>query len=525
MRERPIDRLWQMLAVRSAPALLAAFLLGLGVASIASASILHITMLCGAVAFGCAAGLAIRSRAAVANRAIVKADVAQGTGHPRSTNIHPVTQLATRETLFDAIADTAAPSGTLAVLRFADYDRLAAFDEDKARQALITISKRLVAAIRPGRVLAQIDRDSFGLWFADAADCDHGHAEIRALTYVARQELADIDQMVPSIEIGIACRPHDGHDGDELLKRANGMRSAPEIGSTGEIKLASRLPANVEREIFAIEKALPLAIEGQQLSLAFQPLIDLSARKLVGAEALLRWSHPELGNISPGRFIPIMEQIGLSDTIGMWVLNAACREVRHWQAVGLGDLRVAVNLSARQILDPTLLSKMERTLNRHGIEGSAIELELTETAAMADINYSRQIFAGLREMGVRLSIDDFGSGYSSMSYLQNLPFDKLKIDRAFVTDVHLRSESRAICAAIMALGRGLELEILSEGVETHEELAVLHQLGCRLFQGYYFAKPMTAEAFCNFAKAPLGLPMQRSPVDAQLEQLSKRLSA
>jgi len=304
-----------------------------------------------------------------------------------------------------------------------------------------------------------------------------------------------------------------------------GVKAAPQIASTGELKLPSRPPANVEREIFAIEKALPFAIEGQQFSLAFQPLIDLPERKLIGAEALLRWSHPELGNVSPAQFIPIMERVGLSDAIGMWVLNAACREVRQWRAAGFRDMRVAINLSARQVLDPTLISKVERTLHRHGLDGSAIELELTETAAMADINYSRQIFGRLRDMGVRLAIDDFGSGYSSMSYLQNLPFDKLKIDRAFVTDVHVRPESRAICAAIVALGKGLNLDVLCEGVETREEVTVLHQLGCRFFQGYLFAKPMPADAFRAFAKAPLELPWQQFAMAAQLAEISERLSA
>jgi len=445
--------------------------------------------------------------------------------HSRSANIHPVTGLATRETLLEAIADGRSASGTLGVIRFADYDGLAAFDEQKARHALTSFSKRLASSIGPDRVLAQIDRDSFAIWVPDGGDRQQARDEIRAITYVARQELSDLDRMLPSIEIGLAFYPEDGANGAELLKRAVGVRAAPQIASTGELKLPSRPPANVERQTFAIEKALPFAIEGQQLSLAFQPLIDLPERKLIGAEALLRWSHPELGNISPAQFIPIMERVGLSDTIGMWVLNAACREVRQWRAAGFRDMRVAINLSARQVLDPTLISKVERTLNRHGLDGSAIELELTETAAMADINYSRQIFGGLRDMGVRLAIDDFGSGYSSMSYLQNLPFDKLKIDRAFVTDVHVRPESRAICAAIVALGKGLNLDVLCEGVETREEVTVLHQLGCRFFQGYLFAKPMPADAFRAFAKAPLELPGQQFAMAAQLAQISERFSA
>jgi EAL domain-containing protein (putative c-di-GMP-specific phosphodiesterase class I)/GGDEF domain-containing protein len=452
-------------------------------------------------------------------------DSASEVDHLRSSKIHPITKLPTRETLFDTIAAAQDQSGTLALIRLADYDGLAAFDEEKAHRALTGFADRLASSIGPDRVLTQVDKDSFALWFSDGADREQSRNEIRAITYVARQELVEVDQMVPAIEIGLAYRPEDGNSGAELLKRAVGVKCAPEISSTGELSLPARLPFQVEREIFAIEKSLPYAIEGKQLTLAFQPLIDLSHQRIIGAEALLRWKHPELGNVSPGQFIPIMERIGLSDMIGMWVLNAACREARHWREAGLAGLRVAINLSARQMLDPALLSKVERTLDRHGLDGSAIEIELTETAAMADINYSRQIFGGLRDMGVTLAIDDFGSGYSSMSYLQSLPFDKLKIDRAFVTEIHTRSQSRAICEAIIALGSGLNLQVLCEGVETQEELAVLHRLGCRLFQGYFFAKPMTAEAFRAFVKSPFDLNWHQSPVAAQMAQISERYSA
>jgi len=523
MLRRPSDARRSRPASTSFAVLLIIFIAG---AAVALTATLYSVVVAGTLlpaAIACIWGVAARDRSA----SLAAAPPAAQTevSHSRSSNIHPVTGLATRETLVEAIADGRNGSGTLGVIRFADYDGLAAFDQQKASQALISFSKRLSSSIGTDRVLAQIDRDSFAIWVPDGADRTQAQDEIRAITYVARQELSDLDRMLPSIEIGLAFQPEDGASGGELLKRAVGLKAAPEIASTGELKLPVRPPANVEREIFAIEKALPFAIEGQQLSLAFQPLIDLAEQKLLGAEALLRWSHPELGNVSPAQFIPIMERVGLSDTIGMWVLNAACREVRQWRAAGFGDMRVAINLSARQVLDPTLISKVERTLDRHGLDGSAIELELTETAAMADINYSRQIFGGLRDMGVRLAIDDFGSGYSSMSYLQNLPFDKLKIDRAFVTDIHVRPESRAICAAIVALGKGLNLDILCEGVETREEVTVLHQLGCRFFQGYLFAKPMPADAFRAFAKAPFELPWQQVPVAAQLAQISERFSA
>jgi EAL domain-containing protein (putative c-di-GMP-specific phosphodiesterase class I) len=203
--------------------------------------------------------------------------------------------------------------------------------------------------------------------------------------------------------------------------------------------------------------------------------------------------------VPPSEFIPIAETIGLVDRLGLWALDAACREAKRWSGEGLTDLKIAVNLSGRQLMDGDLRPKIERTLERHRLSPTALELELTETAAMDNAGRTVQLFTELRQMGVSLAIDDFGSGYSSLSYVKNLPFDKLKIDREFVTGADTRRDSRAICQALLELGRGLDLVVLAEGVETAEEVAALRALGCRVFQGFYFSRPLRGADFRRLA--------------------------
>jgi EAL domain-containing protein (putative c-di-GMP-specific phosphodiesterase class I)/GGDEF domain-containing protein len=422
----------------------------------------------------------------------------------RQSQTHPVTGLPTRERLSEVIsADVAAgvPAGLMGVIRFVDYDRLAGFDAATANLALKRFTERLAMALRPGRTIAQVDRDCVGVWFSDGG-ADAFMPELQAIAYVAGQEI-DLDQTVlsPVTEIGMAAYPRDGTDGAQLIIRATATLARPGTRG-GQLRLAEPVSAQSARERYALEQDLAQAIAEDQLTMVFQPVVDLGAGRMIGAEALLRWDHPRLGAISPATFIPVVETMGLGERYGLWVLNAACREARRWRELGLEDMKVAVNLSARQLLDPDLRSKIERTLTRHGLSAKALELELTETAAMADADRTAALFGELRQMGVSLAIDDFGSGYSSLSYLKNLPFDKLKIDREFVTAVDQRGDSRAICSALIALGKGLGLLVLAEGVETEAEVGELRRLGCDVFQGYHFSKPLSAEAFRALAVYP-----------------------
>lgn len=415
----------------------------------------------------------------------------------RTKQTHPVTGLPTREPLCEAMAtDMAADLSPrlLGVLRLADFDRLAGFDLAFADEALTQFASRLSGAVKPGHVIGQIDRDCVAIWFSASASLAEAFAELRALTHVARQEICGADAVLsPRIEIGAVTYPHDGQDPGRLILKATAAL-ARSAGGPAQVEPPS---AEAAREQFMLEQDLAQAIAEDQLTMVFQPVVDLDAGRIIGAEALMRWTHPKLGAVSPARFIPIVESLGLSDSYGLWSLNTACREASRWRGAGAKDVKVAVNLSARQLLDPHLSTKVARTLTRHGLPPQALELELTETAAMADGERTLRLFSGLRALGVSLAIDDFGSGYSSLSYLKNLPFDKLKIDREFVCGADSRRDSRAICRALIELCRGLDLQVLAEGVETEAEVATLRSLGCHIFQGYHFSRPLPTDEFCR----------------------------
>jgi EAL domain-containing protein (putative c-di-GMP-specific phosphodiesterase class I) len=421
----------------------------------------------------------------------------------RAANIHPITGLPTREHLAEQIAvDLRAPQGQMLLggLRFTDFDRLAAFDLPAANSALAAFAKRLVAAAKANHIVGQIDRDCIAIWFRASADPAAAAAEFRALAYVASQPLPQgASSLSPTVEAAAVTFPDDADDAAHLFVRLTAALNRAEPSSAGEVRLTTPLSTKAAREQFMLEQDLTRAIDEDQLKMVFQPVVDLVQRRLIGAEALLRWDHPKLGSISPAQFIPIVESTGMSDRYGLWVLNAACREARLWQDEGLTGIKVAVNLSARQLTDPGLKDKVIRTLERHDLPAKALELELTETAAMADAERTFQLFGALREIGISLAIDDFGSGYSSLSYLKKLPFDKLKIDREFVTDVDSRRDSAAICRALIELCRGLDLLVMAEGVENAREVDALRALGCNVFQGYHFSKPLAGDDFRKLA--------------------------
>ena len=442
---------------------------------------------------------------------------------------HPVTGLQTREPFIANLnidIEEGVPTGVLGVVRFADYDRLAAFDHDGAERTLGAFAERLVAALGPDRPLAQVDRDAFAIWFSGLEGAQTAAAELRALAHVMSQDIGEgLLKMTPNVGLGAAIMPHDGGDGSILLTRA--FAAIPKAGVPGAGKLAffSAESSAAARDRFALEQALRQAISREQFLLHYQPVVDLVQGKVVGAEALIRWRCPERGLVPPNAFIPILEQTGMMDEVGLWVLNTACREARAWEDQGIGGLKMAVNLSARQFRDPSLKSIIVGTLERHGLEPDRLELELTETATMEDALRTRHLFGELREMGVGVAIDDFGTGYSSLSYLKKLPFSKLKIDREFVERIHERRDSQAICTALVELARGLDITVMAEGVETREEADTLRALGCSTFQGFYFARPLGAHAFVATVTDPAWLALLASPVHREIADLTKRISA
>lgn len=415
-------------------------------------------------------------------------------GH-RADARNPVTGLPTREFLFEAIA-SGPPGALLAILHIADVGRLSAFDAAAAGRLMTELCDRTRAAMDRAHILAQIDRDVLAIWFRNVDEAT-ARQQLSALGHIIEQETQiDGRPLRPTLCIATVVPDAGDQDGEKLLAIAQARMAANEVDAAGP---AAADAASAIEERFHIEQALQAACDESGFTAVFQPVIDARTGEVVSAEALLRWTHATLGAISPARFIPISEEAGLSDRIGLWMLNTACREVRGWRDARLPSAKVAVNLSACQLADPLLPEKIMRILDRHRLPASALELELTETAAMADIESTRRLFGTLRDLGLGIALDDFGAGYSSLSYLKNLRFDKLKIDREFVTDVHLRRDSRAICRALIELSRGLDLAVLAEGVESPLEVAALRELGCSLFQGFHFSRPLPPSEFRAFA--------------------------
>ncbi|MDT9598858.1 putative bifunctional diguanylate cyclase/phosphodiesterase [Sphingosinicella rhizophila] len=438
---------------------------------------------------------------------------------------HPLTGLPTREYLLLQIAEDIGrdPRDSLVgTIRFSDYDRLSAFDPASAETALKAFAANLAAAVGKNRPLAHIDRDCFAIWFRDSP-AESGRKELQAICYALGGEIEAGDRLIiPDLEVGTGVLGVDGNDPAAVLTRALVSIQRPADATKAA---APGRSVQAARERFSLEQDLRHAIARSQLEMEFQPVVDLARGRLIGAEALLRWHHPQAGLISPGRFVPILEDINLINEIGMWTLNAACREARNWQRRGIGGLRVAVNLSATQLRDPKLESMILRTLERHRLPPEALELELTETAAAEDVDRTQALFVALRAAGISISIDDFGAGYSSLSYLKKLPFDRLKIDREFVLDVHMHKDSQAICRSLIELARGLEIGILAEGVEKSEEVEMLQGFGCAIFQGFHFSRPLGAAEFVRLAVDPAWQARLANPVGRIINDLENRIIA
>jgi EAL domain-containing protein (putative c-di-GMP-specific phosphodiesterase class I) len=297
--------------------------------------------------------------------------------------------------------------------------------------------------------------------------------------------------------IGISIFPQDGDDGDAVVAGADAaMYRAKERGrNTFEIfSQALRQEAN---ERLALEAAMRRGLEAEEFVLHYQPKVDIRTGSITGAEALVRWNHPEKGLLYPGAFVPLAEQSGLIGALGEFVIAAACEQVAAWRAEGMPDLTVAVNVSASQ-LRGGLAEYVTRVLRLAGISGRYLELELTESAALDSLERTVEQIEELRDMGVTCSIDDFGTGYCGLSYLNRLPIDALKIDRSFITE--LSGGSDTIVTAVIALGHSLGLKVIAEGVETADQLAYLASRGCDEMQGYLFSRPVPADEFAALVR-------------------------
>jgi len=289
--------------------------------------------------------------------------------------------------------------------------------------------------------------------------------------------------------------PGEATGADELIAHADiAMYRAKKLGRNNfQFYTPAMNEESLER--VRIESALRNALERDEFVLYYQPQLDMKTGKICGMEALIRWQHPELGMVPPGRFVSIAEETGLIVPIGAWVMRTACAQNKAWQDAGFDKLRVAVNLSARQFSAPDLIEGLERVLADTGLEPKYLEIELTESLFMSDVTPAVELLHRMKALGVNLSIDDFGTGYSSLSYLSRFPIDVLKIDRSFVADITRDANDEAIVTSIIALAHNLKLAVIAEGVETGEQLDYLRRHGCDEMQGYYFSRPLPAADF------------------------------
>jgi len=294
--------------------------------------------------------------------------------------------------------------------------------------------------------------------------------------------------------MGIAVYPKDADDATQLLRFADMALNRAKAQGVGKMMVFDRAMHEEVRDRVELEKDLRAALREGQLVLYYQSKYGIGDRRHVGAEALMRWVHPERGLVSPGRFIPIAEETGLIVPIGTWAMTEVCKQIRRWQDRRFDVGRVSVNVSSLQFARPDFVGTVTRAIKGAGIAPSALELELTESIVMNDVDHVAARLGELRKIGVRVSVDDFGTGYSSLAYLSRLPLDVLKIDRSFVRELDVEgprgAQSGAVAQAITSLGHSLELTVLAEGVETKGQLDKLAELGCDEVQGFYFAKPV-----------------------------------
>jgi EAL domain-containing protein (putative c-di-GMP-specific phosphodiesterase class I) len=323
------------------------------------------------------------------------------------------------------------------------------------------------------------------------------------ITAIAKKVLAVLSspirlggqELFTTASIGISIFPLDGEDPPTLLKNADmAMYQAKEQGRNTLQFFSREMNARAEERL-KLENSLRRALERNELFLHYQPQVNLQTGAAVGMEALLRWQHPELGLLSPLKFIPIAEENGLIVPIGEWVLRTACAQTKAWQEAGFGPLRVAVNLSGRQFKQPDFVERVGEILKQTGLAPSCLELELTESTIMSNGEETIRILQKLKNMGVTLAIDDFGTGYSSLSYLKHFPIDRLKIDRSFVLDIPHDPDNAAIAEAIIVLAHSLKLQVTAEGVEQSDQLEFLATRHCDELQGYYVSRPVAAQDF------------------------------
>lgn len=394
---------------------------------------------------------------------------------------------------------------TFVALMFIDLDRFKNVNDtlghDAGDKLLVEVSKRLAAVVREGDTIARLGGDEFTIVLEEIKNVD-------ATSNIAKKIISQMTEpfeingvevfVTPSI--GITLYPQDGKDAENLLKNADtAMYRAKELDRNNfQYYMANLNTRSIAR--LDLESKLRRSLENDEFSLYYQPKIDLAHQSIIGAEALIRWRHPELGIMPPSSFIPLAEEIGMIEPIGNWVIKTACKQVSELLTKYGIVLPVAVNVSARQFRNPNFIPYIDSILAHYELEPGCIEIEITESTIMEQTSHTNLTLQSLKERGIRVSIDDFGTGYSSLNYLRRFMIDTLKVDRSFVQEVAEGTDEAAITCAIIALGRSLNMNVVAEGVERREQAEFLLKNGCNEAQGYYFSKPLPVQDLVRYIR-------------------------
>jgi len=363
------------------------------------------------------------------------------------------------------------------------------------------VSNRLRDSVRGSDIVARLGGDEFVVVLTEVEDATAAaRLADKILHTLAQNYRIGKNELHSTASIGLAFYPDDGEDVETLMKNADTAMYHAKSEGRNNVQFFTTEMNQAAMKRLMLEHDLRVAVEAKQFELHYQPQLNSRDGRAVGVEALVRWRHPQNGLIFPAEFIPMAEETGLILQLGEWVLDEACRQLRAWRDHGVKDVTIAVNLSAHQLHSPVLLEQVAQALEKNGLTGSDLELEVTESVAMHDPAASISKLKALRDLGVRLSIDDFGTGYSSLSYLKLLPIHTLKLDQSFVRDIETDSNDVAICTATIALAHNLGLAVIAEGVETEAQRLLLTSHHCDFMQGYLFSRPLPAEAALAFIK-------------------------
>jgi len=406
--------------------------------------------------------------------------------------------------LSQAVAHAQSDGHSFAVALF-DLDRFKVVNDSLGHRAgdqlIKEVAHRLAGIARSTDTVGRLGGDEF-LFIMDRL-AKREDAELiarRAVKALQTPIRLDGVDLHTSASIGIAMFPADGRNAETLIANADAAMYCAKQRGRNNIQLYAAGMNSATQERVKLESELHQALSLKQFELHYQPKVDTKTGLIHGAEALVRWRHPQRGLVPPGEFIPLAESCGLIDSIGEWVVRESCRQARAWQLEGLQPLRVAVNLSAFQFRHGNLLQMIREALQAAQLEPRFLEVEITESALMSDPEDSVTILEQLSRMGVVVSVDDFGTGYSSMSYLRRFPIDKLKIDRGFIAELISRADDASIVRAIVSLAHSLRLKVVAEGVETREQLDLLKSLGCDQYQGFCFSPAVPAPQFATLLR-------------------------